>query len=264
MGFLTTRVRCIAAYAVERVGFGVPEVVGAVGDEVLFIVDGVGGFQFAPLLVRRALRQIGSSLCTILYDWQFGLTGEIWTDLMWVRRNRVMGAKLARKILAFRREHPKVKIHVLAVSGGAGIAVFGCESLRGRRIIDTLILACPALSPTYPLGPALRTVERCYALVSRRDRFILGIGTTIFGTTDRRFTRAAGCVGFRLPPDVSQEDREMYDRLSEIRWTPELRRDGHPGSHTSWASPPFVRRHLLPMVHGRPLLPEWTIVGERG
>lgn len=260
MGFLTTRITAVAGYLSERLTHGIPEQSGAPHGEVLFIVDGVGGFQFAPALVRRALRQAGSSLCTILFDWQFGLTGEIWTDLMWLRRNRVMGAKFARKLLAFRRRHPDIRIHLLAASGGAGIAVFACEALRGRSLIENLVLACPALSPEYNLAPALRAVRRCYAMVSEKDRFILGLGTTIFGTTDRRFCSAAGRVGFRLSPGASDADREWYRRLYHIRWTPDLRRDGHPGSHTSWASVRFVRRHLLPILKGEPLLPAQPII----
>jgi pimeloyl-ACP methyl ester carboxylesterase len=262
MGFLTTRITAVAGYLSERISFGIPEQAGTPDREVLFVVDGVGGFQFAPALVRRALRQAGSSLCTILFDWQFGLTGEIWTDLMWLRRNRVMGAKFARKLLAFRRSRPDIRIHVLAASGGAGIAVFACEALRGRPLVDSLVLACPALSPEYNLAPALRAVRRCYAMVSEKDRFILGLGTTVFGTTDRRFCSAAGCVGFRLPPGADNAVRECYRRLYQIRWTPELRRDGHPGSHTSWASVRFVRRHLLPILRGEPLLPARPIIDD--
>jgi pimeloyl-ACP methyl ester carboxylesterase len=167
-----------------------------------------------------------------------------------------MGAKLARRLLAFRRVHPQTRIHLIAYSGGAGIGVFALETLGPHRpIIETLLLACPALSPSYNLGPALRGVTRAYALISHKDTGILGLGTRIFGTTDRRFTSAAGCTGFKVPCDCSDEDRQAYDRLREIHWTPDLRELGHTGGHTGWASVLMLRRHLMSILRGQPLLP---------
>ena len=259
MGFLATRVAVVSTCLAERIRYGTPELVGSVDDEVLFILDGVGGFQFGPLMVRRALRLERQALGTVLYHWQFGLPGEIWTDLMWLRRNRLMGAKLARKLLAFRRAHPKTRIHLLAYSGGAGIAVFACEQLRARPLIETLVLPCPALSPVYNLAPALRATRRCYAMVSRRDRGILGLGTRIFGTMDRRFLAAAGMTGFQMPVGASEEDRNAYGRLREIHWSPSLKKLGHHGGHTGWLAIPFLRTHLLPILRGEPLLPTRTV-----
>ena len=268
MGPLVSRVKLLAAFADELARYGLPEVSGSVDREVLFIVDGVGGFQAAPLMIRRALRLEGSTLGTILYKWQFGLPGEIWTDLMWLRRNRLMGMRLARRLLAFRRANPAAKIHVMACSGGAGITLFALEAMHRRSeraahrsaepiapLVDTLILASPAVSPTYNLGSALGMVKRCYAIVSRRDSIVLGLGTRIFGTMDRSFTRAAGMVGFRMPTDVSPQEREAYERLREIRWSPELQKQGHNGGHTGSVSVAFLRHHLLPLLAGEPTCP---------
>jgi pimeloyl-ACP methyl ester carboxylesterase len=254
MGFLLDRIAVIATYVAELVPHGIPVSVGPVEHEVVFILDGVGGFQFVPLMVRRALRENGVAIGTIVYRWQFGLPAEICTDLIWHRRNRLMAARLARAILAFRRDHPRAVLHILGHSGGAAIAVWACEFLRGRGAVTTLVLLGPALSPTYDLRRALRSVQRCYAMVSRRDRWMLGAGTRIFGTMDRRFCSAAGRVGFRPPTALSSEDRSAYDRLREIHWTPLLERDGHHGGHTGWARVSFLRRHLLPILHGEPAL----------
>ena len=266
---LIDRARLISRYFVDLVRHGLPEMTGRVDREALFILDGVGRFQAAPLMVRRALREEGSTLGTVLVDWQFGLPGEIWTDLMWLRRNRLMGLRLARRLRTFRRDHPQTTIHLLAFSGGAGTALFACERLQEARrrsaacsptgedrpFIETLVLACPAVSATYNLGAALRAVQRCYALVSRRDTLILGLGTSVFGTTDRCFASAAGRVGFRLPSPLSDEDARAYRKLSEIRWSPAFKREGHYGGHTGPANVRFLRRHLLPLLHGDPRLP---------
>lgn len=246
-------IRRIGRYLLERMQNGIPRTTGVPDEEVLFLVDGVGGFQFCAVMVRRALRLEGSRLATVLFDWQCGLTGEIFTDLCWHRRNRYLAAKLARTLRTFRREHPHTKIHLFAVSAGTGIAVFACEQLGGRRLIDTLVLACPALSPTYNLAPALRTAIRTYGLVSTRDSVLLGLGTRIFGTVDREFTQSAGRVGFSMPKNISDPDKEAYARLGEIRWSAKMRELGNKGGHSGWVSVPYLRRHLLPMVAGRPL-----------
>lgn len=254
MGVLFDRLGVLANYGAELVRHGAPESTGPLHREVIFLVDGVGGFQAMALLVRRVLRDNGDQTGTILFKWQFGLPGEIWTDLCWLRRNQWMGRRLARRILAFRREHPDTVIHMMAFSGGTGIAVFACEQLAGRGAIETLILPCPALSSTYDLAPALRSVRRCYALVSSRDRFILGLGTRVFGTTDRKFAAAAGCRGFRIPRDPTDEQLRLYGRMREIRWTPALKLDGHYGGHSSWAGVTFLKRHLRGLLVGEPEL----------
>ncbi len=242
-------------YLAERVRYGVPRRVGTPGDDVLFLVDGVGGFQYCVTMIRKALREDAVDMTTIMFDWQFPVPGEIFTDLMWHRRNRWMGLKLARELKGFHRAHPQSRIHLMAVSAGTGITVFACEKLKRSCMIETLVLTCPALSPTYNLAPALKTATRAYALVSRRDTVVLGLGTRLFGTVDRRFGPAAGCVGFRRPEALSDDDRSAYDRLREVRWSPDLRRDGNRGGHGSWVNVRFLRRHLMPLLHGQPLLP---------
>lgn len=254
MGILGNRVAVVGTYLIERIRHGALEVTAPIHRDVLFVLDGVGGFQFGPLLVRRVIRQEGYALTTVLYKWQFGLIGEVWTDLMWYRRNRVMGVRLARRILAFRRAYPESRIHILAYSGGAGIAAFACEALHPRSPIETMILACPALSPAYNLSRALHAVQRMYALVSHRDRYLLGIGTTLFGTMDRKFTCSGGMVGFRLPPELDSAGRLLYERLREIRWSPSLKSERHHGGHTGWLMMPLLRKHLMPLLQGRPEL----------
>ncbi len=234
----------------ERVSHGrVPEMPTSDGP-VLVVLDGVGRFQFAPYTIRRVLRERESPIETVMYDWQFGIVGEIWTDLCWFRRNRVMGARLARLLRRIHRVSPDRPIHVFAFSGGAGIAVFACERLGERRMVDTLVLAAPALSPGYDLRPALRAVERCVVLVSPRDRLVLGVGTRLFGTTDRAFGTAAGQVGFEGMNDLPRVSGPGYDRYRQIRWDASLCRDGHYGGHAGWIAPPFLRRYLPGLLGG--------------
>ncbi len=259
MGFLLDRIRLVRTLAAERAHGGLSGAVGPVHKEVVFLVDGVGGFQAGAVMVRRAIRLEEIEMGSILFDWQTPIYGEVLFDLIWLRRNRVMGARLAQRLLAFRREHPGTPIHVVAFSGGAGIAAFGLEGLRGRRIVETAVWACPALSPKYDFADALRAVKRGYLLVSHRDRVVLGLGTRVFGTTDRRFQASGGMVGFRRPAGLAGEGADAYETLREIRWTPTLRTLGHSGGHHGWTSVPLLREHLLPLLRGNPLLPTHPI-----
>ena len=261
MGFLIDHPRAIATYLTDRARYGLAEVEGPLDNEVLFMLDGVGGSQLAPLAVRRVLRTEDPAVGSVLFRWQTPVPCEIWTDLMWLRRNRLKGIALARKILAFRRARPQVALHLIAFSGGVGITLFACEHLRGRGQVQTLIIACPAVSPDYNLSRALRSVRRCYALVSHRDRLILGAGTRVFGTTDRRFQPGAGLVGFRMPSPLNAADTEAYGRLGVIRWTPKLKDLGHYGGHMGWTRVPFLRAHLLPLMRGEPELPVEPAIG---
>lgn len=260
MGILHERFWVVAQSFLDRIRHGLPVQTGVVKDELLFILNGVGGFQFSPLMIRRMVRTQGVTLPTEYFRWQYGLPFEIWSDLMWLRRNRVQGAKVARRLLALKREFPDLRLHVIAYSGGAGIGVFACEALKGRAVIDTLILAAPALSRHYNLSSALRAVARCVVLVSPADNVILGLGTRLFGTTDRRFERSAGMIGFAVPHGASAEDQELYDRkLREIHWSRDAMSFGHHGGHTGWLTQSFLRDHLVSLLHGQSNLPERSV-----
>jgi hypothetical protein len=264
LGVLFDRVVVVRAFLRDAWRIGFPERLGPFGDDALFLLDGVGGTQVGPMMARRAVRTARLPVGTVLFHWHFGIPGEIWTDLIWLRRNRVMAARLARRILAFRRENPASRIHLLAFSGGCGIAVFALESLRGRAAIETLVLACPAISPDYNLAPALRHVRHAFALLSEHDKQILGWGTRVFGTMDRRHVTAAGRFGFEIPTGVSAADHESYERLRQITWAPELATLGHHGGHTGWASPMLLTRYLSGWLAGDAGLPCFSVGADGG
>lgn len=248
MSPLIDRIRVITTVFGDRLRRGLPLVEGPLDGDVIFILDGVGGFNFAPVMIRRAIRARALPIGTVVVKWQFGLPGEIWTDLMWLRRNRVIAARLARRLLAFRRVHPTTRIHLFGYSGGGGVAVFVCEALRGRCVIENLILIAPALSPDYNLAPALRSVIRCTVFASENDRYLLGLGTRLFGTIDRQRVVAAGNVGFHLPVAATHEDRARYGKVSQVRWSQSFRQWCVSGGHIGWLSEPFVASVLLPLI----------------
>jgi hypothetical protein len=70
MRILTDRLRVVSMSLAERIRHGLQTAVGPLDREVLFILDGVGRFQFAPLIIRKVLRALDAPLGTIMYDWQ--------------------------------------------------------------------------------------------------------------------------------------------------------------------------------------------------
>lgn len=258
MGALINRFRTIAAYRSEIASFGAFADEGLKYGDALLILDGVGGMLIAPRMARAALRLAGMEIRTIIHDWHRGPRGEILNDLTCLKKNRLAGFQVARKIKSLHRENPRRKLHVLAFSGGCGVSAFGIEGLKRDDLIDTWMLFCPAVSPRFNLGPALRNVRRCYAGTSPRDAVILGLGTALFGTTDRVYCRAAGLQGFYRPPEVSNEGRTAYQKLRQFRWKSSWRVDSHYGGHMDWASLPFLRKHLAPLISDEPLL-DYTV-----
>ena len=255
MGVLIDRVSVVRAYLQEMVQHGLPPYVDRGGQDIVMLLDGVGGFQFIPLLVRKVVREKNLPISTTWFRWQTPIPGLMLVDLMWRTRNRRQAEELAAKMLALHQEHPGARLHIIGYSGGTGIAIFGLESLAGRVPIETLILAAPAISPDYNLAPAMQGVQRAYVLVSCRDTWLLGAGTRIFGTMDRKAVRSAGLVGLTMPPGLTAEEKASYGRIQVVEWCDEFRNLGHRGGHTG-CEPHGPRRHLgrcqLPRNLGRP------------
>ncbi len=214
----------------------------------VFILDGVGGTLFAPICARRGLRAAGVPWAIHIHDWHTGPRGELLGDLVMYRRNQVRAAVFAEMIAERRRAYPHAPLHLAAFSGGTGIAAFALEKLPDDVQLDTVFLGCSALSPHYRLTPMLRRVKRCTAFVSRLDRLLLGVGTTVFGTIDRRYVRAAGLRGFRRPEPFDEEDRREYGKLRQLLWEPAMRAVGHYGHHVGCATTAFATQYIAPIL----------------
>jgi hypothetical protein len=246
---LRSRAVMLRDYVVALAQGGAPVSTGDPRHGTVFLIDGVGGFLLTPTLARIAFRQARCPWATYLFDWHRGPRGEMLADLTCHRANRRAALRLARLIRKRHREFPNAPIHVLSYSGGTGIAVFAAEKLGRRARIDTLVLAASALSPDYPLADALTRVRRGIALTSRRDLALLWLGTTVFGTIDRRHRPSAGLRGFHNPGASDAAS----DRFVEIPWTREDCALGHAGHHTGTASVAFIRERIVP----------WLRAGER-
>jgi len=215
-------------------------------------LDGVGGYNWLPRLLRRGLDRGGVGAAIVIYDWSVGPLGLWLADLFAADRNRTVAAELADTITAYCDRFADRPVTLIGHSGGGALAAWTLEALPdGCRIHRALLLA-PALSPRYNLAPAARGVrDRLFVTHSWGDFGLMGLGTMLFGTIDRRHTPSAGWVGFRLPRALSPADRQAYAKVRQIGWRPRMMADGHIGDHMGWTVPRFARRVLAPIVLGQ-------------
>ena len=210
---------------------------------VLYL-PGISGARGLDRGFVRALQEGGLSDAIEIDDWTAGNPGI--TALLAYDRNQREAARIALRIVERRRMHPDERFILIAHSGGCGVAAWALERLPGDVQIDHLVLLAPALSPRYDLSRALQHVRGgAVSLWSSRDRFVLGWGTLVFGTIDRRHTFAAGRVGFRFPV---AGDATEYRKLTQLPYDPAWLGAGHLGDHIGMMLRPFARDVLVPIL----------------
>jgi pimeloyl-ACP methyl ester carboxylesterase len=231
---------------------------------LVFCLDGVGGYNIGPKWVRDGLDAGGVEAAISVLDWGHGPGGLFVADLVDEEGNRRRAGELARLVENYRRSWPGRPVTLIGHSGGAGIVVFALEQLAPGVRVDAAFLLAPALDPGRNLAPALEHVAGpVLATYSAADVALMGLGTSTFGTMDRKHTVGAGLVGFRLPDGLPPEDREQYGKLRQAGWSPGLLASGHLGGHMGWASPGFARQFIAPVIRGdavpeifKPVLPQ--------
>lgn len=169
----------------------------------------------------------------------------LFSNLSGYEENLRRARGLAEELTAYRLAHPDRTLDVLGYSGGGAMACFVVASLPERVRVDRLVLVAPAISRQYPLETAVLPKVRDFTVVftSPYDPLV-GAGTRVFGTMDRRNAASAGSLGFPI------ED----DKLVQVRWEPKMLTDGHFGGHLDYLSLAWQRKYLLPAFdHRSPL-----------
>jgi pimeloyl-ACP methyl ester carboxylesterase len=209
---------------------------------LILVLPGIEGESYINHSIARGFQDAGIPDAIEIFDWTRGRL-FLFDNLMNYPRNLEQADRLAERIRQYQREYPDRPVHLVAHSGGGGLAVLAMERLDPNRPIAAAILMAPALSPAYNLAPALRrTTYGVYNLYSPYDNFYLAAGTTAFGTIDRKRTLAAGRVGFKMPEGLPAADADVYRTLlhQEV-WRYEMLADGHAGGHLGWSDRRFVK-----------------------
>ncbi len=193
----------------------------------------------------RALNAGGFDAETGIYDW----TGSRFPISALQQRecNLQEAEKVAAILTKKYRAAPHRPLYLSAESGGAGIAVWALERLPDDVHVDGVVLVSPAVSSGYDLTPALHHVRRkMLVFPSKGDGLVLGFGTLLFGTMDRKHDKSAGLDGFDRS---ASSDAEQYAKLEQFPYRGKMLFDyGNGGGH-AWAMyPRFASSWLAPRL----------------
>ena len=214
------------------------------GSTYLIHLPGVAGDSPLDRRWVNALENADAADHAVLYDWTCRRPGL--EALEAHARNRAEAEKVAAMIVQQRKADPTGRVILTSESGGTAVAIWALEKLPPGVKVDQALLVAPALSPDYDLSVALTHVSKnVYYFDSPGDWFMLGFGTSTFGTMDGRNTNAAGLVGFHRP---SSADAVQYYKLVEMRYDPAWTRWGDLGDHTGAMSIDFARHFIAPLI----------------
>jgi hypothetical protein len=203
----------------------------------LLLLPGIMNVRFHLMPLKRMIERAYPVFDVDLQKWG--------TPLGWVSnlqahdRNLQTAKTIAGQLTAYRQLHPSAVIDVIGNSAGGGLAGLIVEALPEDIAINRLIMIAPALAFDYPVVQRLlpKVKEFIVNYASPYDLQI-SVGTKIFGNMDRTFVRGAGSCGF------NQENH----RLVQIKWHSAMIGHLHFGNHTSYLSPFWQKRYLLPAI----------------
>lgn len=223
---------------------------------MVYVLPGIEGPSIWNRDLVLGLADGGVNCAIERIDWGTSVPGGALINLADLPANRRKAQDLADRILGYRRGHPGSPVVLIGHSGGAGLALLALERLPIDVQADAAFLLAAAVSPTYDTIPARNHLRgalvNCY---SKHDALLLGLGTSIFGTIDRKFGRAAGAVGFVDSSAIEVATRSasgvgipLPAPLEQVAWRPSFIKLGNIGQHESWTNRRFVRRWLAPRV----------------
>ncbi len=217
-------------------------------DGLVLVADGIGGLDVCGRAMARVVKAAGLGYTTWIVRWCHGF-GRWYSDLTNAADCDARAADVAETIRLFRLQRPDAPIFLVGKSGGCAVMVKALERLDAPEV-ERVILLAPALSPGYDLASALGNVRSEMVVYwSPLDLLFLGLGTGLFGTSDRVRSRGAGLVGFRTPsPGDAPERLRAYRKLRQVRWTPRMSATGYFGGHLGPDSPLFLSRHVVPLL----------------
>lgn len=150
----------------------------------------------------------------------------------------------AARLTKLHHEQPDAPLTLVGFSGGGGLAILTVEALPDDIMLDRIILIAAAISNDYDLSKVFaHCKDKVINFHSRQDS-IVGLGTSLFGTIDRKRSLSAGHSGF-----LNKEGKLLrHDKLQQVSWEPAWRQYGHYGGHLGYLSRPWACHILAPQI----------------
>ena len=209
----------------------------------VMMLPGVEGNAWQLEHVYSGLRRAGIDQAIEIVPWGTPPLSSL-RNLSDLPRNLERAQVIATKIKTLRTDYADAPLTLIGYSGGGGLAVLTLAALDESVTVDKTILVAAAISNRYDVRPLLARSKRGIVnLHSKRDG-IVGAGTKVFGTIDRKKTLSAGHTGFV----DDQNALTACNGLTQIEWTPAWRAYGHGGDHLGYLSRDWAEQVLAPMV----------------
>lgn len=210
---------------------------------LVWMLPGIEGGPAAFAWAHAGLRAGGVKSAIRVFDWE--RPGRPLDNLTDYEGNLVKAAEIADHIREYRESHAAQPIDVVGYSGGGGLAILTTEALPTNIHIRNLILAQAAISPDYDLSKAAAHVDgKIVNFYCPSDWMVLGLGTRVFGTVDRKESDSAGMVSFKVRPDSSPFD----GKLVQHPWTLDWMCSGHFGTHLGILTYGWNRDYVAPYL----------------
>ena len=211
------------------------------------VLPGVEGDTWHLGGVRSGLRDAGLEQGIEMIPWDT-LPFQPLQNLMDLPANLKRADKIAARLTELYHERPDRPLTLVGFSGGGGLAILAVEALPKDVMLDRLILVAAAISNEYQLRKVHpHCQDKIINLYSNRDN-VVGVGTRLFGTIDRKKTLSAGHTGF-----LDGEGRlRKHEKLVQIAWDPSWVEYGHLGGHVGYLLRPWARHVLASQIAASP------------
>jgi len=238
---------CLAVGDRAALSLSAPVAPAAGTTGVVFVADGAGDYHTLSNNLTQVVAQTHASLQIETFSWSLGFRRYV-ADHVDHANHLAQGQRLACQVTAYRQAYPGHKIILAGHSAGCAVVLAAAEALPPDSI-ERIVLLAPSVCAQHDLRPALRSArEGVEVFYSREDRFVLGLGMRIVGTTDRGCRIAAGQFGF-TPVLAESADAPLYARLRQHAWDPVLLWSGNDGGHYGSIQVGFLTAYVLPLIN---------------